>query len=74
MNLTEATQYFDARYALKNGNSDSKKLTHDELADIIPTNFGECPGGDCGHQTLKSNKFTNKLWECPECRDRYTRA
>ena len=49
-------------------NNGEKKLTHQELADIIPTNFSECPGGDCGHQTLRSNKFTNKRWECPECR------
>lgn len=66
--LTDLQAMFDNRYQQKNSNSDVKKLTHQELSELIPTNFSECPGGDCNHQVLRSNKFTDKLWECPNCK------
>lgn len=69
LSLSDLDKMIENKIVLMNGNGHShdKKLTHGELADIIPTNFSECPGGDCGHQTLRSTKFTKSFWECPEC-------
>lgn len=48
---------------------EEKKLTHEELADMIPDgiNAMACPGGDCGHMKLKNKKQTSKWKSCPNC-------
>lgn len=46
-----------------------KKLTHEEMAEMIPNgiNVMKCPGGDCGHQKIKNPKKTKKYKACPHC-------
>jgi len=44
-----------------------KELTHDEMIDLIPKGINaiSCPGGNCGHTTLKNKNKTKKWKECP---------
>jgi hypothetical protein len=48
-----------------------KKLSHEELAELIPkgVNVISCPGGDCGHKKLKNPIKTKRFKTCPngEC-------
>ena len=41
-----------------------RKLKHEELEEIIPTNYGKCPGGDCGHQKIKGKNQAKKFKVC----------
>ena len=41
-----------------------RKLKHEELEEIIPTNYGKCPGGDCGHQKIKAKNQAKKFKVC----------
>jgi len=46
-----------------------KKLSHDEIAGMIPKgiNYSRCPGEDCDHKILKNPKQTSKFKTCPGC-------
>ena len=48
-----------------------KKLTHDEIGDIIPkgNNYFKCMGSDCGHKKLKHKEQVKKFKSCPNCRN-----
>lgn len=50
---------------------EEKKMSHDELAELIPegVNYSPCPGGDCDHKKLENPKQTTKFVSCPSCSD-----
>jgi len=41
-----------------------RKLKHEEIAELIPTNYGKCPGGDCGHMKIKNPNQSKKHKIC----------
>jgi len=69
VSISELYTIMDGRYEMKNGQGQSKKLSHTEMADLIPSgvNFMSCPGGDCGHQRLTNPKSNTRFKSCPDC-------
>lgn len=49
------------------GHDHSKKLTHEELAELIPKgiNYAKCVGSDCGGMKIKNSIQTTKYKTCP---------
>ena len=59
----------------KNGNGhshDEKKASHEIMRAAMPTNFMSCPGGDCGHATLRGDNFTKEFKTCKSCNSNAT--
>lgn len=69
MNLQETTQYFDARYKLKEEPSQPRD-PHREISQGLPTgiNFARCKNNECGTVVKNANSFTSKYRSCPECK------
>ena len=61
---------------LKNGNGKSvdKHLTHEDMGEVIGTNFSQCPSGNCTHGNIpiKSNRPTKEFKTCRSCKSNAT--
>ena len=57
----------DKKLGNATNNPHDKTLTHDEMRELMNTNYMSCPGGNCGHEKLRSNHFHTDFKSCPEC-------
>lgn len=51
-----------------NGNSDNKKLSHQDLEnEVMTTNFARCKNGSCGGHVLRKNPMIKEFKICDNC-------
>jgi len=69
LNISDLKQMMRDEIKLSHGEapSSANKISHEQMREMMNTNYQVCPGGNCGHEKLRADKFTKEFKTCPDC-------